>query len=95
MLFQPGEGELDEDQGSGELPGIEEFGSSEDPESITLESDGDGTFAESLLGIELSAGEEVIIEGEQDTIEEAIPAPLTIAAIAGLVGGEALSRVPV
>ena len=95
MLFQPGEGELDEDQGSGELPCVEEFSSSEDPEAITLESDGDGTLAESLLGIEFSAGEEVFIEGKQDAIEEAIPAPLTVTAIAGLMGGVVLSQVPV
>ena len=85
MLFQPGEGQLDEDQGSGELPGVKEVGGREDPATVPLEGDGDGTIAESTLGIEIAASEKVIVEGEQDAIKEAIPAPLTIAAKAGLM----------
>jgi hypothetical protein len=41
-----------------------EVGGGEDPETVPLEGDGDGTIAESTMGIEIAALEEVIIESE-------------------------------
>jgi hypothetical protein len=41
--------------------------------------DNDGFFLEGKPGVELATLEEVIKEGDQDSIEEAIPAPITVA----------------
>jgi hypothetical protein len=64
MSLKLGEGQLDDDEGSGELPGVKELGGGEDPETVPLESDDDGTIAESTLGIEIAARDEVIVESE-------------------------------
>jgi hypothetical protein len=35
-LFQPGEGNLDEDKGGGELPSVKQFGGGEDKVAVLL-----------------------------------------------------------
>ena len=80
-------------QGGGELPGVQEFGGGEDATAAALMGDNDGLFLEGKPGVELATMEEVIKEGDQDSIEEAIPAPITVAAVAGLVGGVAVGEV--
>jgi len=73
-----GEGQLDIYQGGGELPGVQEFGGGEDATAAALMGDNDGFFLEGKPGVELATLEEVIKEGDQDSIEEAIPAPITV-----------------
>ena len=69
---------MDKYQGGGELPGVLKFGGGEDPVTVLLEGDNDGFFLEGKQGVELATLEEVIKEGDQDSIEEAIPAPITV-----------------
>ena len=73
-----GEGQLDIYQGGGELPGVQEFSGGEDATAAALMGDNDGFFLEGKPGVELATLEEVIKEGDQDSIEEATSAPITV-----------------
>ena len=88
-----GEGQLDIYQGGGELPGVQEFGGGEDATAAALMGDNDSFFLEGKSGVELATLEEVIKEGDQDSIEEAIPAPNTVPSVASLIGGVAVGEV--
>jgi len=88
-----GEGQLDIYQGGGELPGVQEFGGGEDATAAALMGDNDGFFLEGKPGVELTTLEEVIKEGDQNSIEEATSAPITVPPIAGLIGGVAVGEV--
>ena len=84
---------MDKHQGGGELPGVKKFGGGEDPVTFLLEGDGNGPSAESKLGVEVAAMDEVIIEGEEYLVQEAGAHPEAIATINGLMGGVAPGEV--
>jgi hypothetical protein len=84
---------LDKHQGGGELPGVKKFGGGVDPVTVLLEGDGNGSSAESKLGVEVAALAEVIIEGVEDLVEQAGALPEAITTIGGLMGGVALGEV--
>ncbi len=83
------DGELDNHQGGGELPGVKKLGGGEDTVTVPLESDGNGPGAESKPGVELTALEEVIKEGVEDLVQEAGTLPEAITTVDGLMGGVA------
>ena len=88
-----GNGQLDNHQGGGELPGVNKVGCGVDLVTILLLSDGNDPGAESKPGVELTTLEEVIKEGVEDLVEEAGALPEVITAIGGLMGGVALGEV--
>ncbi|UCD42855.1 MAG: hypothetical protein JSV69_04420 [Chloroflexota bacterium] len=70
-MFEAGEGELEDDEGGGEFPGVEEVGGGEDAVAVVLAGNGDGALPQGTLGIEAATVEEVFVEGEEGLLEAA------------------------
>jgi hypothetical protein len=56
---------LDKNEGSGELPGVEEIGSDEYLITSLTEYNGDPAIMEGVLEVKAASVEEVFIEGEK------------------------------
>ena len=80
-----GEGQLDEDERGGELPGVMQFSGSVDLVTAALEGNIDGAIREGLIKVEAAALEEVLEEGIEDLIQGAGALPDAVAAKAGLM----------
>lgn len=73
--FETFYGELDENEGSGKLPGFRKVSDGEDAVAAAIVSDGNGPFPERLLRIEAASVKEVFVEREEDLFKEAILTP--------------------
>ncbi len=88
-----GEGDLEEDQGGGKLPGVVQLGRGEDTAATFPTYDHDVPMIEGMIEVETAALEEVLGEGVEDHVQGAGFPPEAEAAIAGLVGGVAFGQV--